>query len=109
MATHEFGLLPEAPVPGRRYDDYEPEKYHCISVDDVWIEPLAEKLADVPVYWHTLDQPGKGLAYCGITLIPPGSIPAILAALDAGEEWMSLGGLLEEAKAKGRFVIHYGL
>ena len=42
MATHEFGLLPEAPVPGRRYDDYEPEKYHCISVDDVWIEPLPE-------------------------------------------------------------------
>ena len=40
MATHEFGLLPEAPVPGRRYDDYEPEKYHCISVDDVWINPL---------------------------------------------------------------------
>ena len=69
----------------------------------------SEKLTELPVYWHTLDQPGRGLAYCDVTLIPPGSIPAILAALDVAEEWTSLGGLLEEAKTQGRFVIHYGL
>ena len=109
MAVHEFGILPRYPVPGERYDTYEPERYHCVAVDDAWVEPLAERLAELPVYWHTLDQPGRGLAYCGVTLIPPESIPAILAALDVAEEWTSLGGLLEEAKTQGRFVIHYGL
>ena len=109
MATHEFGIMPQDPAPGERYDTYEPERYSCVAVDDELVEALAEKLADVPVYWHTLDRPEKGLAYCGITLIPPESIPALLAALDAAEAWTSLGGLLEEAKAAERFVIHYGL
>ena len=109
MATHEFGILPRDPAPGERYDTYEPERYGCVAVDDEWVESLAERLADMPVYWHTLDRPEKGLDYCGITLIPPESIPAMLAALDAAEVWTSLGGLLEEAKAAGRFIIHYGL
>ena len=109
MAVHEFGSLTRDPVPGERYDTYEPERYGCVAVDDEWVEPLAEKLAELPVYWHTLDRPEKGFACCGITLIPPSSIPAVLAALDAAEEWTTLGGLLEEAKAQGRFVIHYGL
>ena len=80
-----------------------------MSRSDTTVWRWTEKLTELPVYWHTLDQPGRGLAYCGITLIPPESIPAILAALDVAEEWTSLGGLLEEAKTQGRFVIHYGL
>ena len=109
MAKHEFGILPRDPRLGERYDAYEPERYGCVSVDDAWLEPLLEKLADIPAYWHALDRPETGLAYCGITLIPPASIPAVLAALDASEVWATLGGLLEEARARGRFVIHFGL
>lgn len=91
MAVHAFGILPRSPVPGERYDTYEPERYGCGAVDDQWVEPLAEKLREVPVYWHSLDLPGKGLDDCGITLIPPASIPAVLAALDASEVWATLG------------------
>ena len=109
MAAHEFGILPRAPRPGERYDAYEPEKYACVSVDDDWIWPLLEKLAGVPTYWHTTDRPETGLAYCGITLIPPASIPAFLAALEDAEVQPSLRALLERARAEGRFVIHYGL
>ena len=109
MAHHEFGIMPRDPVPGERYDAYEPEKYRCVCVDDARIEPLLETLAEMPTYWHTLDRPERGLAYCGITLIPPSSLPVFLSALDTSETWTALGGLLEEARAAGRFVIHYGL
>lgn len=109
MTVQAFGILPRSPVSGERYDTYEPERYGCVAVDDRWVEPLAEKLREVPVCWHALDLTGKGLDACGITLLPPASIPAVLAALDASEVWTSLGGLLEEARARGRFVIHFGL
>ena len=109
MAKHEFGILPRDPRLGERYDAYEPERYGCVSVDDAWLEPLLEKLADIPAYWHALDRPEKGLAYCGVTLIPPASVPVLLAALEAAETPPPLRALLERAQAEGRFVIHYGL
>ncbi len=74
MARHEFGIMPYAPRQGKRYDDYEPWKYNCISVDDVYLEDIVDDFNHIDFYWHTLDVKGKGLAYCGITLIPPHSI-----------------------------------
>ena len=68
MAKHEFGIMERAPSPGERYDTYEPERYGCISVPDEDLEGLFADLR-INVYWHTLDRPEKGLAYCGITLI----------------------------------------
>lgn len=109
MAKHEFGILPRDPLPGERYDAYEPEKYGCVAVDDERLGPLSDRLADVPMYWHTLDRPETGLAYCGVTLIPPASLPAFLAALEAAEAPPSLRALLERARTEGRFVIHFGL
>ena len=43
MAKHEFGIMMDAPQPGKRYDEYEPWKYDCISVDDDYVEGIAEK------------------------------------------------------------------
>lgn len=73
------------------------------------MEPLAEKLTELPVYWHTLDRPGEGLAYCGVTLIPPESIPTILAALGSAAPLLPLRALLEQAASAHLFLIHYGL
>lgn len=109
MAAHEFGILLRDPAPGERYDAYEPERYRCVAVDDEWVEPLAEKLTELPVFRHTLDRPGKGLAYCGVTLIPPESIPGMLAALDGAAAPLPLRALLEQAASAHRFLIHYGL
>ena len=78
MARHEFGILEDAPQQGKRYDAYEPWAYDCISVDDDFLEGIVERFGQIEFYWHTLDVKARGIAYCGITLIPPDSIGAFL-------------------------------
>lgn len=109
MAKHEFGLMKTDPVPGVRYDEYEPQKYDCISIHDDYIEPLLPELNGIDFFWHTLDCPGKGLAYTGITLIPPSSMGDVLAVLGDWEFFAPLRELLSRAVAEGRFVIHFGI
>lgn len=50
MAKHEFGILSRVPLPGERYDCYEPEKYACISVEDTMIDRLWDRLERIPCF-----------------------------------------------------------
>ena len=81
MANHEFGIMQNQPMNKERFDEYEPNKYDCIVVDDNFIEPILIDLQKLDCYWHTLQNPGKGLAYCGITLIPPESMDILIKIL----------------------------
>lgn len=109
MAKHEFGIMTDDPRPGKRYDRYEPWKYSCISVDDNDLESAAKKLNSIDFYWHTLSVKGKGLAYCGIALVPPCSLKAFIDVIADNSELFELKKLLEEALGKNKWVIHYGL
>lgn len=111
MPRHEFGIMREPPGEQVRFDQYEPEKYGCITIDDAYIEPILAQLEALPTFYHTRDVPGKGVAYCGITLIPPGSLAgfrAILQAQDNGA-YNPLAELLQQAQDEGRYVIHFGI
>lgn len=109
MATHEFGIMDRAPRPGERYDDYQPEKYRCIAVDDDWLEPFLPALFQIDCFWHSLDTAGKGLDYCGISLIPPGSLDTMQHIITGVPTLADLQRLLQTAKEENRYVIHYGL
>ena len=109
MARHEFGIMDRAPRSGETYLDYEPECYGCISVDDELIEEVDRNTQHVKCFWHTVDRAEKGLAYCGITLIPPESLGEIMAALGEENALAELRALLDKAKREGKFVIHFGL
>ena len=109
MSAHEFGIMERTPLSGERYDAYEPEKYGCIQVDDALVEKLDWDLQSVDCFWHTVDKVGKGLAYCGITLIPPASLRSIIAVLDEKRELAALKRLLEQAEREDKFVIHFGI
>ena len=86
MLKHEFGIMIADPEPEQIFEEYEPDKYDCIAVDDEYVQAVAEKLAGVSVYWHGLDRPESGLAYHGITLIPPESIAKVIEAVRGGNE-----------------------
>lgn len=109
MARHEFGIMQNAPKPGKRYDEYEPQKYNCISVDDDYVEKIDINLNNINFYWHTLDVPAKGIAYTGVTLVPPKSIQAFSAVIKDIAELSELNDLLEKALAENKWVIHFGL
>lgn len=66
MAKHEFGIMMDAPQQGKRYDEYEPWKYACISVDDAYLEGVVERLTSIDFYWHTLSVKGKGEYSCAM-------------------------------------------
>ena len=107
--THEFGLMPDAPQPGVRYDSYEPWEYDAISIHDEYIEPLLPQLNTVDMFWHTVDVPGKGLAYCGITLIPPSAHRTILEIIRPKAVLQELTELVERAAEEEKYIIHFGL
>ncbi len=77
MAKHDFGII-DFFEGNKWYSEYEPEKYNCISVDDDVLEELIikynEELMAIKTYFQVTTQPGNGLDYCGVTLIPPESL-----------------------------------
>ena len=109
MAKHEFGIMMDAPQQGKRYDEYEPWEYACISVDDKDLEGTVERLTSADFYWHTLSAKGKGLAYCGVTLVPPCSLKIFIDVIADIPELCDLKKLLEKALDKNKWVIHYGI
>lgn len=101
--------MQEPPKKGVRYDEYEPQKYHCISVNDDDLEDLDANFNHIDFYWHTLDVKGKGLAYCGITLIPPSSIRSFIDVIKSVSVLSALKELSEKALEENKWMIHFGL
>lgn len=111
MAKHDFGIMQNEPMNNERFDVYEPEKYHCIEIHDDFIEAILMDLANVPCYWHTLQVLGKGLAYYGITLIPPQSMELLIQILVSQPQsnYNDLIYLANQAKQENKYMIHFGI
>jgi len=111
MAKHEFGIMQKEPSSNENYITYEPQKYNCIPIDDGLIEPIMVNLQGIDCYWHTRKISKKGLAYCGISLIPPKSIEAFISILSSQNkrEYAYLIELAIQAKEKGKYIIHFGI
>lgn len=108
--THEFGII-EKIDKIRLYIDYNPEEYDCVSIKGSLIEKLSEKLADMDTYFHTVKKPKKNLAYYGVTLIPPKSLPVFKEAVDSmnSEVLKPLSEKIDEAIKEQRYMIHFGV
>ena len=54
-------------------------------------------------------QPEKGLAYCGVTLIPPQSLTSFVNVIRHLPGLSSLTALAELSQKESKWIIHYGL
>ena len=79
------------------------------AVEDDEVHALWEHFGSIPCFWHSLQRPAQGLAYTGITLIPPSSAKNLLDRLLQQEQRCSLKGILHDAWEKGCYVIHFGI
>lgn len=114
MLTHEFGIIDKIDKI-KNYSEYEPEQYHCISIDDDIIINILEALLEIETYYHSLNRPNKGLAYYGITLIPPRSYGKFIDILnvnmtnETSKEISKLLALIIEANKQNKYIIHFGI
>lgn len=113
-STHEFGLIDNINNQ-TDFEGYNPEKYNCISVDDELIESLFENLFIMKTYFHSLNRPEFGLAYCGITLIPPNSLSLFYDVVTSSREFENSGELkelalkIQQAIKEMKHMIHSGV
>ena len=47
MSKHNFGIMNNKPMNEEKFDEYEPNKYNCISVDDDFIESILSELKNI--------------------------------------------------------------
>ncbi|WP_066715662.1 hypothetical protein [Clostridium sp. Marseille-P299] len=111
MAKHEFGIIDKLSNSPNAYESYEPDKYHCISMHDDFIGPLLPELEDLDTFYHNMERPEKGLAYCGITLISPSSLMKFRKILISKNNHVydELIKVIDMAIEENKFIIHYGI
>ena len=114
MIVAEFGIIDDIEL----YEEhtYEPEKYRCVSIDDdLYIDDWWESLILMKTYFHNLSRPAYGLARWGITLIPPESLPIFQdivisdKRMEKDKNLVALAENIQEAIAKQKYMIHYGV
>ncbi|WP_352404301.1 hypothetical protein [Sporanaerobacter acetigenes] len=118
MAKHDFGII-DLFEENKWYSGYEPEKYNWISVDDDLLEEIIikynEELMAIKTYFQVTTQPGNGLDYCGVILIPPESLKQfrdIIIKANNHYKSQELQLLIEKvsnAISEDKYLIHYGI
>jgi hypothetical protein len=110
----EFGIIDELEKE-KDYSQYEPEKYHCVAIDDDFINDWWNDLALIKTYFHSYNRPEFALARWGVTLIPPESLEPFYNIVSTDQrskssrELIDLMVLLRKAIAENKYVIHYGV
>ncbi len=97
------------------YSNYEPEKYHCVAIEDDFLDDWWDNLALIKTYLHRYSRPEFALARFGVTLIPPESLESLydIVASDhrskSAKELIDLMILIRQAISDNKYVIHYGV
>jgi hypothetical protein len=111
----EFGIIEEIDY-SKDYSLYEPQKYDCVFIDDdAYINDWWERLLIMKTYVHNTDRPSTALARHDVTLIPPESLPMFHEIvitdkrINKDKNLVNLANKIQEAIAKNKFMIHFGI
>ncbi len=110
----QFGIIDEFKK-DKDYSNYEPEKYHCIAIDDDILNDWWRQLILIKTYFHCYNRQEFALARWGVTLIPPESLESFynIVATDqrskSSKELTDLMILLRKTISENKYVIHYGV
>lgn len=116
--VHQFGIIDC--ISEYKENEYEPQKYNCVSVDGDFIDEISpksfgDKMKNLNTFVNNIHTPYKDLAYCGITLIPPSSLKDFLDILLAentlykSNELTKVINKISNAIKVNKWVIHYGV
>lgn len=108
MLTHEFGIIVEWDE-NTRYNEYAPEKYGCVEVEDEVVSGWMDALSMMKTYFHGVHRPEVGLAYSGITLIPQESQSMMENVVVSSSGAMKLLDMVRKARNEEKFMIHFGI
>ncbi|QFT89217.1 hypothetical protein FIU87_11210 [Bacillus sp. THAF10] len=114
MPFHEFGIIEDFNI-RKDYSYYSPEEYSCISVDDDLIQNFSESLKMMKSYFHSYERLGFGLAYCGVTIIPPESLTLFYEVIVSSPSFKESSNLTDlaakvsKSNEEKRYMIHFGI
>lgn len=86
--------------------------HHCVSVPGAAFQAWAERLPELPTCFCSAKHPGMGVDACGVTLIPPTSLPPFLSVMQASHsaaDYDQLLALLNHALDLKKYVICFGI
>lgn len=114
MVGHKFGIIDDFNEK-KDYSEYKKEEYNCISIDDELVVHITKYLKNLKTYHNNFNEEANGLAYTGVTIIPPKSlayfydIVATVNQFKKSTELSNLSTLILEAKKNEKYLIHYGI
>jgi hypothetical protein len=118
LAKHDFGILDQFEE-NKWYQEYEPEKYNCVSVDmDVMDEVFSmylEEMRQIKAFACISTQPICGLEESGITLIPPYSLKSFCDVITKANRQIQSHQLIllidkiQESIKNDKYLIHFGI
>ncbi|NLL38204.1 MAG: hypothetical protein GX254_01260 [Clostridiales bacterium] len=111
MSGHQFGILHDLDE-NKLYIEFEPEKYKSITKHDRNVDRIYKDCLSLDVYWAAKYRLNKRLAYHGVTIISPESLPPfkeVIARHNMQGEFDELIMIIDEAIKTNMHVINYGI
>ena len=88
------------------------EMHHCVSIPEETFSLWGKYLSKLPTCFCSVKHPGMGVDACGVTLIPPTSLPPFLSVMQASHsaaDYDQLLALLNHALDLKKYVICFGI